>query len=77
MFELVEEPWGFYAVMELADDEFDRESLEVSRLCIKVIGYFVQYEHAWIAHKGSGNCETLQLATRETDNGNIARKILI
>ena len=29
MFELVEEPWGFYAVMGLADDEFERESLEV------------------------------------------------
>ena len=25
----VEEPWGFYAVMELSDDEFERESLEV------------------------------------------------
>ena len=29
MLELAEEPWGFYAVMELADDEFGREYLEV------------------------------------------------
>ena len=29
MFELAEETWGFYAVMELADDEFDRKLLEV------------------------------------------------
>ena len=29
MLELAEEPWRFYVVMELADDEFGRESLEV------------------------------------------------
>ena len=29
MLELAEEPWGFYSVMELADDEFGRESPEV------------------------------------------------
>ena len=28
MLELVEEPWGFYSIMELADDEFDEETSE-------------------------------------------------
>lgn len=46
MFELVEEPWGFYAVMELADDEFNHRSLEVESYRPKTLASVIDGEKA-------------------------------
>ncbi len=42
MFEIVEEPWGFYSVMGLADDEFDRESPKVESYRPKTLASVVE-----------------------------------
>ena len=46
MFEIVEEPWGFYAVMGLADDEFGRESMEVDSYRPKTLASVISGEKA-------------------------------
>lgn len=46
MLDLVEETWGFYAVMELADDEFERESLEVDSYRPKTLACVIEGEKA-------------------------------
>ena len=46
MFEIVEEPWGFYAVMGLADDEFDRESPKVESYRPKTLANVIDGEKA-------------------------------
>lgn len=46
MLDLAEEPWGFYAVMELADDEFERESPEVDSYRPKTLACVIEGEKA-------------------------------
>ena len=46
MFEIVEKPWGFYAVMGLADDEFGRESMEVDSYRPKTLASVISGEKA-------------------------------
>ena len=46
MHELAETPWGFYAVMDLADDEFDRESPTVESYRPKTLASVIDGEKA-------------------------------
>ena len=46
MHELAEKPWGFYVVMDLADDEFDRESPTVESYRPKTLASVIVGEKA-------------------------------
>ena len=46
MREFVEEPWGFYAVMDLADDEFGREQFEEESYRPKTLASIIDGEKA-------------------------------